>query len=123
MIQVTGTVKKSFDAKNMYKNKEKCQKCGDSNHIEGFQCSAKKFNAFLVICMDTLQAYVIKRIKFHSSQGNQRPICCKQVLCMLVTSQYAATQKIVHPAMSHSVCKRRYSEYKLNVRRFQYPLT
>ena len=35
--------KKSFDAKNVYKNKERCQKCGDSNHIEGFQCPAKKF--------------------------------------------------------------------------------
>ena len=34
---------KSFDAKNVYKNKERCQKCGDSNHIEGFQCPAKKF--------------------------------------------------------------------------------
>ena len=35
--------KKSFDAKNVYRNKERCQKCGDSNHIEGFQCPAKKF--------------------------------------------------------------------------------
>ena len=35
--------KKSFDAKNVYKNKERCQMCGDSNHIEGFQCPAKKF--------------------------------------------------------------------------------
>ena len=26
--------KKSFGAKNVYKNKERCQKCGDSNHIE-----------------------------------------------------------------------------------------
>ena len=26
--------KKSFDAKNVYKNKEQCQKCGDSIHIE-----------------------------------------------------------------------------------------
>ena len=35
--------KKSFDAKNVYKNKERCQKCGDSIHIEGFQCSVKKY--------------------------------------------------------------------------------
>ena len=27
--------KKSFDAKNVYNNKDRCQKCGDSNHIEG----------------------------------------------------------------------------------------
>ena len=35
--------KKSFDAKNVNKNKERCQKFGDSNHIECFQCPAKKF--------------------------------------------------------------------------------
>ena len=35
--------RKSFDAKNVHKIKERCQKCGDSNHIEGVQCTAKKF--------------------------------------------------------------------------------
>ena len=35
--------KKSFDAKNVYKNKERYKKCGDSIHIEGFQCPAKKY--------------------------------------------------------------------------------
>ena len=35
--------KKSFDAKNVYKNKKRCQKCGDSIYIEGFHCPAKKF--------------------------------------------------------------------------------
>ena len=35
--------KKSFDAKNVYKIKERCQKCGDSNQIEGFHCPAKNF--------------------------------------------------------------------------------
>ena len=32
--------KKIFDVKTVYKNKERCQKCGDPNHIEGFQCPA-----------------------------------------------------------------------------------
>ena len=49
--QVTGM--KSFDGKNVYKNKERCQKCGDSNHIEGFQCPAKKFQWNPVISMGT----------------------------------------------------------------------
>ena len=35
--------KKNIDAKNAYKNKDRCQKCGDSNHIKGFWCPAKKF--------------------------------------------------------------------------------
>ena len=34
---------KSFDAKTLYKSKERCQKCGDSIHIESFQCPAKKY--------------------------------------------------------------------------------
>ena len=34
--------KNSQDAKNVYRNEERCQKCGDSNHIEGLQCPAKK---------------------------------------------------------------------------------
>ena len=65
----------------------------------------RNFNASLVIRMDTSQASATKRNKFHSSQGNQRPICYNQVQFMLVISPYAATQKIVHPAMTHSVCK------------------
>ena len=35
--------KKSFGAKNFYRKKEIFQTCGDSNHIKGFQCPAKKF--------------------------------------------------------------------------------
>ena len=65
----------------------------------------RNFNASLVISMDTLQAYFIKRNMFLSSQGNKRPICCKWELCMLVAISYAATHKIVHLVMSHSVCK------------------
>ena len=65
----------------------------------------RNFNASLATGVDTLQVYVTKRTKLRSSQGNQRPICCKQELCMLVTSPYVVTQKIVHSAMSHSVCK------------------
>ena len=32
--------KKNFNAKNVYKNNERCQKYGDSIHIRGFQCPA-----------------------------------------------------------------------------------
>ena len=115
--------KMSFDAKNVYKNKERCQKCGDSNYIKGFQCPVKNSNASLAINMKTLQASVTRRNKYLSSIGNQRPICFKQAQCMLVTSPYVATQKTVHPVMTHSVSKWRYRNHKLKVRRFQHPLT
>ena len=63
--------KKSFDAKNVYKNKVRCQKCGDSNCIEGFQCPAKKFQCkschkyghFTSLCYQKKQAN-----RLHSSQ-------------------------------------------------------
>ena len=34
--------KKSFDPRGAYKQKDRCSKCGDSTHLEGFTCTAKK---------------------------------------------------------------------------------
>ena len=65
----------------------------------------RSFIANLVISMGTSQASVTRRNKIHSSQENQRLICYKLVLFMLVINPYAATQKIVHPVVSHSVSK------------------
>ena len=56
--------KKGLDAKNVYKNKERCQKCGDSNHIEDFQCPANKcqckschnYGHFTSLCYQKKQA-------------------------------------------------------------------
>ena len=39
--QVSSQHKKWLDAKNAHQNKERCSKCGDSTHVEGFQCHAK----------------------------------------------------------------------------------
>ena len=35
--------KKSFDPRGAYKQKDRCSKCGDSTHLEGFTCPAKKY--------------------------------------------------------------------------------
>ena len=35
--------RKGFDPKLAHKNKDRCSKCGDSAHLEGFQCQAKTF--------------------------------------------------------------------------------
>ena len=35
--------KKRFDTKGEHNDKSRCSKCGDSVHIEGFQCPAKKY--------------------------------------------------------------------------------
>ena len=35
--------KKKFDTRGVHNDKTRCSKCGDSVHIEGFQCPAKKY--------------------------------------------------------------------------------
>ena len=40
--QASSYNKKSFDPKNVHKNKDRCSKSGGSTHVEGFQCPAKK---------------------------------------------------------------------------------
>ena len=41
--QVTDQVKKHYDNKIVHKNKDQCNKCGNSIHTQGFQCPAKKY--------------------------------------------------------------------------------
>ena len=35
--------KKSFDPRLAHKNKDRCSRCSDSAHLEGFQCPTKKY--------------------------------------------------------------------------------
>ena len=35
--------KKSFDPRSAHKQKDRCSKCGDSTHLDGFQCPAKRY--------------------------------------------------------------------------------
>ena len=35
--------KKRFDTKGVHSDKSRCSKCGDTAHLEGFQCPAKKY--------------------------------------------------------------------------------
>ena len=78
--------KKSFDVRNVYKNKKRCQKCGDSNHIEGFQCPAKKFQCkschkyghFTSICYQKKQAsFKPRKPKAHMLQVGAVYACDK----------------------------------------------
>ena len=41
--QVPSQHKKQVDIKNAHQNKDRCSKCGNSAHVEGFRCPAKKF--------------------------------------------------------------------------------
>ena len=72
--QVPSQHKKQFDVKNALQNKKRCSKCGNSTHVEGFQCPAKSSNVMLVTSLDTLAVFVLRKSNLHSSQGNQRYI-------------------------------------------------
>ena len=80
--------KKSFDAKNVYRNEERCQKCGDANHIEGFQCPAKKFQCkschkyghFPSLCYQKKQAsFKHRKPKSHMLQAGAVYACDKSI--------------------------------------------
>ena len=125
MIQVTGKVitRRALMPRMYTRTRRDVRSVEIQITLKVSSVQQRHFSANLVISIGTSQASVIRRNKLHSSQGNQRPICSKQVLSMLVTSPYVVTQKIVHPAMSHSVCKWKYNNHKLKVRRFPHPLT
>ena len=80
--------KKSFDAKNVYKNKERFQKCGDSIHIEGFQCPGKKCQCkschknghFRSLCYEKKQAsFKPRKPKAHMLQVGAAYACDKSI--------------------------------------------
>ena len=80
--------KKSFDAKNIYKNKEGCQRCEGSNHIAGFQCLAKKFQCksclkygnFTSLCYQKKQAsFKSRKPKAHMLQVGAVYACDKSI--------------------------------------------
>ena len=80
--------KKGFDAKNMYNNKERCQKCADSNHIEAFQYPTKKFQCkschkyghFTSLCYQKKQAsFMSRKPKVHVLQVGALNACDKSI--------------------------------------------
>ena len=80
--------KKNVDTNNVYKNKERCQTCGDSNHIEGFQCPAKKFQCkschkyghFTSLCYQKKQAsFKPRKPKAHMLQVHAVYACDKSI--------------------------------------------
>ena len=117
--QVPTQHKKWFDVKNAHQNKKRCSKCGDSIHVEGFQCPAKSSSVKLVTSLDTLPAFVIRKSKLHSSQANQRYVNYKQGQYMQKRVPYVVNLKITAQARIHFACRSKCSAHKLIFRRFQ----
>ena len=89
--QVQSQHKKQFDVKSAHQSKDRCSKCGDSAHVEGFQCPTKKFQCkachkfghFTSLCYQKNQApFKSRKPKAHQLQAGtvyakDRAICCQ----------------------------------------------
>ena len=70
--------KKKFDTRGVHNDKTRCSKCGDSLHVEGFQCPVKKyqckacykFGYFTSMCFQKKQApFKHRKPKVHQIQA------------------------------------------------------
>ena len=92
--QVQSQHKKWFDVKHAHQSKDRCSKCGgDSVHVEGFQCPAKKFQCkachkfghFTSIC------YQKKQAPFKPRKPKGTPTTSK---CIVYAKESATLQSI-----------------------------
>ena len=119
--QVQAHHKKRFDPKSAHNNKDRCSKCGDTAHIEGLQCPAKKKNIHvkLATCLDILPAFVSRKSKLAPNLGGPKCISYKQVQYMQKTVPYMTTQKKIALVKIHFACKLRSSAHWIKSRKFQ----
>ena len=125
--------KKRFDSKIVNKNKEKCQKCGDSLHVEGFQCPAKKYQCktchkcghFTSLCFQKKQvSSQPRKPKTHMLQVGAVYACDKSIcghpedlsssddsFCLQVKIQHAQADCKKIPTPSHLITN---LAYRLN---------
>ena len=111
--QASSYNKKSFDPKNVHKNKDRCSKCGDSTHMEIFQSHAKKFKCEACHKFGHIISlgYQKKQTPFKSRRPETHQLQAETV--------YAQERAICHqseitvPLMTHSTCKSKCSTHKL----------
>ena len=76
--QIPSQHKKQFDVKNAHQDKDRCSQCGESAHVDGFQCPAKRFQCkachrfgqFTSLCYHKKQApFKPRKPKAHQLKG------------------------------------------------------
>ena len=68
--------KKRFDPNQAHQRKDRCSKCGDSKHVEGFKCPARKsqcktcnkYGYFTSLCYKKKVSFMSRTPKAHQSQ-------------------------------------------------------
>ena len=96
---------KQFDVMNAHKNKDRCLKCGDSAHIEGFQCPAKSSNAKLATSLDILPAFVSRKKQAPFKSKSQKHTNYKQGQYMPKIVPFAVNLMMTVQAKIPFVCR------------------
>ena len=95
--------KKCFDPRSPYKQKDRCSKCGDSTHLEGFTCLAKSTSARAIINLGTSQACALWKVnknKLTTSPTNQRNISLLQAKSKHMTASQNQNAQTTHSLSS-----------------------
>ena len=108
--------RKSFDPRNAHMQKDRCSKCGDSTHLEGFTCHAKryqckschKFGHFTSSCF----------MKGQQKQAYHKPCKPRANQLLQVQSKHMRANRIQKAQTTPSV-----SSYRSNVSKHRTRLT
>ena len=81
--QVQSQHKNQFDVNNAHQSKDRCSKCGDSVHVEGFQCPAKTFQwkACHTYGHFTSLSYQKKINSFQIKEAKSTPVTSRHSIC------------------------------------------
>ena len=114
-----------WHVKQAHQSKDRCSKCGDSVHVEGFQSPAKefqckachKFGHFTSLCYNKKQSFFqVKEDQMCTPTTSRHSICqrkCQSVVNLKMTVQV----KIPF------ACRSKWSAQKIIFRKFLVPLT
>ena len=115
--------KKRFDPKNANNNKDRCSKCGDTAHLEGFQCPAKNANVKIATSLATLQACASRKSKQTSNPEGLNHTSCKQVQFNQKEVPHMTPWMRKALQMIHFACKSRSNASRTKNKRCQDQLT
>ena len=114
--------KKSLDPRLAYKNKDRCSKCGDSAHHEGFQCPVKKFQCkachkfghYISLCFQKTQqkqanykhrkptAHQLKAGTIHVHDSNEEADSSDDSFCLQLKIKHAQAHTTRCPKNLHA---------------------
>ena len=106
--------KKKFDPKQAHKSRDRCSKCGDSKHVEGFKCPTKKFQCKMCnkyghvtsLCYRKQASFKSRTFKAHQLQAEQVYVqedsICGQSEDLTSSSESFCLQVRIHCAQTSS---------------------